>query len=380
MTALQFCSITRVMMSHTAVDQLGDEVRRAGQRVLIVTDKGVRQAGLLDLATASLNRSDIPFVIYDEVVSNPTVGNVEQGLEVLRQNQCDTVVAVGGGSPIDTAKAIAVVATNGGSIRDYEGVDKYETPALPVFTIPTTVGTGSEVTFASVISDPERHAKFVVVSRKMNPVAAFLDPRMVSGLPGPVCAATGMDALTHAIEGYVSLNANPMTDGLHIKAISMVGQYLRPAVAGNKDALYQMLMASCIAGIAFHNSGLGLVHALANTAGGHFPIHHGVANSVILPHVMEFNLISNPRKYADIAAALGENIEGLSEREAAERSIVAVRQLMKDVGLPGTLSELGVTADAIAQMATEALDGIDRPPNPRRNSVKDLEALYKAAF
>jgi alcohol dehydrogenase len=379
MTVLQFCSATRVIMSPTSVDLLGEEVSRIGKRVMIVTDKGVRQAGLLDLITTQLDRSEIPYTVFDDVVSNPTVGNVEMGLQVLKQNQCDILIAVGGGSPIDAAKAIAIVATSGGSIRDYEGVDKFEKPALPVISIPTTVGTGSEATFACVISDPERHTKFVVVSRKINPVVAFLDPRMVGGLPGPVCAATGMDALTHAIEGYLSLNANPMTDALHIRAISMVGKYLRPAVAGNQDALYQMAIASCIAGIAFHNSGLGLVHALANTAGGHFPIHHGVANSIILPHVMEFNLISNPSKYVDIAAALGENTAGLSEREAAGL-VTAVRQLMKDVGLPTCLSQIGVKQDAVQQMANESLGAIDRPPNPRRNSVKDLEALYMAAL
>jgi alcohol dehydrogenase len=380
MSLLQFCSPTRVVMGANALGQIGDEIRRVGQRVLVVTDSGVQQAGLLELVKTALNQAEIPNAIFDGVVSNPTIENVQKGLALLKQNQCDTIVAVGGGSPIDAAKAIAIVATNGGSVRDYEGVEQVKAPALPIFTIPTTVGTGSEVTFASVISDPERQAKFVIVSREIYPVAAFLDPQMVSGLPGSVCAATGMDALTHAIEGYISKNANPMTDALHIRAIQMVGKYLRPAVAGDKEALYQMSIASCIAGMAFHNSGLGLVHALANTAGGYFPIHHGVTNAIILPIVMEFNLISNPRKFADIAVALGENIEGLSEREAAGLAVKVVRQLGKDVDLPTKLSEIGIQPDIIPQMAQDALSAIDRPPNPRRNTVKDLEALYRSAL
>jgi alcohol dehydrogenase len=347
MTILQFCSPTRVVMGLNALDQLAEEVMGIGKRVLIVTDSGVRNTGVLDVVTSALDKAEIPNFIFDGVVSNPTIENVEQGLAMLNENHCDLLIAVGGGSPIDTAKAISIVATNHGSIRDYEGLDKFENPALPIITVPTTVGTGSEVTFASVISDHERNVKMVIASRKINPVVAFLDPRMVSGLPGPVCAATGMDALTHALEGYVAVGATPMTDAINIKAIKLVGDYLRPAVAGDKEALYQMLIASCLAGIAFHNSGLGLVHALANTAGGYFPVHHGVTNSIILPHVMEFNLIANQRKFADIASALGENIEGLSEREAALSSVVAVNQLAEDVGLPTTLSEIGVNEEAI---------------------------------
>lgn len=375
-----FTSFTKIIAGENALDGIAQVVSRFGSKAMIVTDKGVLQNGILEPALASLNNGHIPYIIFDGVVSNPTVENVEDGLRVLQENQCDMIIAVGGGSPMDTAKSIAVVATNGGSIRDYEGFDKMSQTPLPVFTVPTTVGTGSEVTKGAVISDPSRHVKMVIAADLMYPTAAFLDPRSVAGLPGPVCAATGLDALTHALEGYISQFANPVTDALNLHAIRRVGQFLRPAVAGDRQALFEMLVTSCIAGVGFHNSGLGIVHALANTMGGHFAIHHGVANAILLPHVMEFNLISNPQKFADIAAALGENIDGLSIREAAGRAVTAVRQLMVDVDIPTTLRQAGISEEKIPQMAQESLDQIDRPANPRRNNAKDLEKLYRAAF
>lgn len=203
---------------------------------------------------------------------------------------------------------------------------------------------------------------------------------MVANLPGPICAATGIDALTHAIEGYVSKNANPFTDALNLHAIRLVKKHLPGATAGNPEDLYQTLIAASIAGAGFHIAGLGLVHAIANTVGGHFPIHHGVANSIVLPHVMRFNLIANFSKFADIAQALGVNTDELTEREAALQSVVEVENLMNDVGVPTRLRDAGVKEEAIPTIAEEALHAIDRPTNPRRNNVKEIEQLIRAAF
>lgn len=371
---------TEIIAGDHVLDNLGKNALQYGKRALIVTDKGVRQHGLLEPIEQSLQDAGIEYFIFDEVVSNPTIQNVQESYRFFQQHQCDFLIGVGGGSPLDTAKSVAVVATNGGSIDDYEGSNLVKKPVLPVLTVPSTVGTGAEVTCATVISDPARNFKFVVFSANMYPTQAYLDPRMVEKLPAPLCAATGMDALTHALESYISRGANPITDSMAIHVIGMIGRYLRPAVAGDREARFQMLVASCMAGIVDVAAGLGLVHALANTMGGYFPVHHGVANAILLPHVMKFNLIANPRKFTDIAAALGEKVDGLSEREAAELAVKAVRKLSLDVGIPNNLREVGITDDMIPQMAKDSLSAIDRPPNPRVNSLADLEALYRVAF
>ncbi len=376
----QFKLATEVLSGENSLDKIGGNAIKIGQKAIIVTDPGVRQNGLIEPIIESLESVSLPYVIYDKVVSNPTVENVEETFQLIKAHNCDVIIAVGGGSAIDTSKSAAVVATNGGSIRDYEGIDKFSNPSLPVIAVPTTVGTGAEVSYGSVISDPGRQTKFVVISHHMFPVQAYLDPRMVENLPSPICAATGVDTLTHALESYVSLNASPISDALTLSVIEMVGKHLRPAVAGNREARYQMLVASCMAGMGFSLAGLGLVHALANTMGGHFSIHHGVANAILLPHVMEFNKIANPKKFADIAAALGENIDGLSEIDAANLAIEAVKKLSHDVGIPKTLQEVGIKEESIPAMAQDALSAVDRPPNPRRNNVNDLEALYRSAF
>lgn len=376
----RFTSLTRVVMGENVLSSIGEDVLQYGKKALIVTDKGVRQNGLLEPILSALSSAGVEVAVFDNVVSNPTISNVDEAVNAQKASGSQVIIAVGGGSPMDTAKAAALLATNGGNIRDYEGFDKFSNPILPLFTVPTTVGTGSEVTKGAVISDPERHAKMVVASDLLYPKTAYLDPEMVAGLPAPVCAATGVDALTHAIEGYIAKGANPFTDGLNLHAIKMIAEHLRPAVAGNRDSLYQMLVASSLAGVGFHNAGLGLVHAMANTMGGHFNVHHGVANSILLPHVMEFNLISQVNKFADIAEALGENVIGITRREAAGKAITAVIQLMVDVRVPLKLREIGITEDTIEQMAQDSLEALDRPGNPRSNNQKDIESLYRSAF
>ncbi|MGG0451790.1 iron-containing alcohol dehydrogenase [Priestia megaterium] len=377
---MEFQLPVKVKMGETIVAELGQDVKEHGKKALIVTDKGIVANGLVEPVIEALTKSEIEYIIFDDVVSNPTVQNVEDATTAFVTNSCDVLVAVGGGSPIDTAKAVGVVATNGGKIADYAGFDQFDKKPIPLFTIPTTVGTGSEVTKGAVISDPENNAKLVVASDRMYAVTAYLDKRMVAKLPGPICAATGIDALTHAIEGYVATGATPFSDGLNLQAIRLLKKHLRGATAGNEEDLYQSLIAASIAGAGFHNAGLGLVHAIANTVGGHFHVHHGVVNSILLPHVMKFNLIANFAKFADVADALGVNVDVLSEREAALQSVIEVENLMKDVEVPTRLRDIGVKEEAIPAIAEEALDAIDRPTNPRRNNVKDIEKLIREAF
>jgi alcohol dehydrogenase class IV len=377
---LQFSSPTKVLLGADALDQLGVHLLRLGKRALVVTDPGVASAGLVDFVRTPLDAAGIECTVFDSVGGNPTVEHVDACRDTQRDSGSDVLIAVGGGSSIDVAKAAAVLAANGGGVADYEGVDRFTDPPLPVVAIPTTVGTGSEVTKGAVITNTATRVKMVLVSDLMFPSLAVLDPRMVARLPGPIAAGTGMDALTHAIEGYVAQGANPLTDALNLAAVRMIGAHLRPAVAGDPDALYQMLIASCMAGAGFHDAGLGLVHALANTLGGHFGVHHGTANALFLPYVMEFNVPANPPKFAAIAAALGERVDGLSTIAAAKRAPAAVHELAADVGVPRTLTELNIPADAIGRLAEDALVQIDRPGNPRTNSRADLEALYRAAL
>jgi alcohol dehydrogenase class IV len=371
---------TRVVAGHHALSELGAEVAKLGHRALIVSDQGVRAAGLIDPVTESFKAHGISSEVYDDVESNPTVENVTGALQRLKAIEAEVVIGVGGGSPMDTAKAAAVLATNGGAVVDYEGFEKLKLRPLPVITVPTTVGTGSEVTKGAVISDHQLHRKLIVVSDWMYARSAYLDPRMVRNLPASICAATALDALTHAIEGYVALGANPFSDALNVKAIEMIGRYLRPAVAGREEALHQMQIAACLAGNGFHNAGLGLVHALASTVGGHYPVHHGVTNGIILPHVMAFNLIAAPERFGDIARALGEKVDGLNVSDAAERAVAAVHRLIRDVGMPARLRELGVKEESLPAIAAGSLSQLDRPPNPRKNTEKDLLRILQQAF
>jgi alcohol dehydrogenase class IV len=378
-TTVRFSWPTRVVTGHGALEAVGPHAAAVGRRAVIVTDVGVVHAGLVAPVEAALEAAGVPCAIFDAVASDPSIQAVEGAVAALDEHGADVVVAVGGGSPIDTAKAAAVVAAGGGSIRDYEGFDRVNEPTMPLIAVPTTIGTGSEVTRGAVISDKDGHRKLVVVADPLYPRLAMLDPRSVAGLPPSVAAATGMDALAHAIEGYTTAGATPLSDALCLAAVRMVGAHLRPAVAGDPAARFQMLQASCLAGAGFHNVGLGLAHALSSIVGGHYPVHHGVATGLFLPHVMRFNLIAHPAKFADVAEALGEARGERSQRAFAAQAPEAVAELMRDIGVPTTLCEIDVPASAFAQIAEEALDHIDRPGNPRRNTREDLEELCRRA-
>jgi alcohol dehydrogenase class IV len=378
-TPTRFTFSTRVLTGVGGFEAIGAEAARLGSRAVIVTDAGVRAAGLVEAVERSLEAADVPYAIFDDVASDPSIQAVEGAAALVAEHEADVLIAVGGGSPIDTAKAAAIVATVGGSIRDYEWFDRVGQPTTPLIAVPTTIGTGSEVTRGAVISDKEAHRKLVIVDDALYPRVAILDPRAVAGLPGGVAAATGMDALAHAIEGYTTSGATPLSDALTLAAIRIVGRDLRPAVAGDLDARFRMLQASCLAGAGFHNVGLGVAHALSSIVGGHYPIHHGVITGLFLPHVMRFNLIANVDKFADVAEALGEVRGDLSQRAFAARAPEAVTELMLDIGVPTTLREVDVPESAFATIAAEAGGHLDAPGNPRRNTAADLEEICRQA-
>lgn len=376
----QFYSPTRVIFGFGALGSLDRELSKYGKRVLVVTDPGIEKTGLLAPVLEQIEKLGDKIQIFSQVESNPTVENVTAGLAVCKQVEADVLVAIGGGSPIDTAKAIAVLARNSGTLTDYEGFEKLTATPLPVIAIPTTTGTGSEVTKGAVISNHKVRRKLIIVSDHMYPKAAFLDPKMVESLPGGICAATGLDALTHAIEAYVCTGQNPFSDALNLYAIELIGAHLRPAVAGNGNSLHQMQIAACLAGSGFHNAGLGIAHALANTIGGHFSVHHGVTNGILLPHVMRFNLIASPERFGRIASALGERTADLTAMQAATKAVEAVKSLIADVDMPARLRDLKVTEDLFDEMAREALDQLDRPANPRKNNQANLRSILTDAF
>lgn len=376
----QFSSPTTVLLGDDALEQMALRVAALSKRILLVTDPGVAQLGLHRLVLEPLAAAGVDTTVFAEVAGNPDTNVVEAAHRTLRQASATVVVAVGGGSSLDVAKSVAVLATNGGSIADYEGTERMERSPLPVIAIPTTVGSGSEVTKGAVITNPDTKVKMIIVSDRMFPLLAVLDRRMVAQLPPKITATTGMDALTHAIEAYVAKGASPITDAINLGAIELIADNLRQACAGDADALYAMLIASTMAGIGFHDAGLGAVHALANTLGAHFGVHHGTANALFLPYVMDFNVPAAPARFARIARALGEDVTGLDDEKAAAKAAAAVHRLAEDTGVPRKLADVGVPRDAVDTLAYDALTQADLPGNPRPCGEEDLKALYRAAL
>ncbi|MCX6986046.1 MAG: iron-containing alcohol dehydrogenase [Lentisphaerae bacterium] len=354
-----------------------------GKKPLLVTDEGMTKVGLT-AQIAGLIKKDtgIDAVVYDKTVPNPTDSNVEEGLEVYRKNKCDMIITLGGGSAHDCGKGIGIVATNGGRIHDYEGVDKSTKPMPPFIAVNTTAGTASEMTRFCIITDTSRHIKMAIVDWRTTPSIAINDPCLMSGMPPFLTACTGMDALTHAVEAYVSIDATPVTDACALKAIQLVSEYLRPAVANGTDmeARARMAYAEYLAGLAFNNASLGYVHAMAHQLGGFYNLAHGMCNAILLPHVCRFNLVSSVEKFGDIAISLGENIGGLSARAAAEKAIEAIEVLSKDVGIPSGLAGLNVKEKDFEVMAKNAMKDACGLTNPRTPGLQDVIAIYKAAL
>jgi len=378
---MTFQLYTKVIKGVGAIKSIGEEAKGLkGERALIVTGPKILKTGLIDEVRNSLSDAGVSCEIFSEVEPNPSVRTVERGKEILLSDGFDLIIAVGGGSNIDAAKAMAVMAVNPGSICDYEGADKFQNPPLPIIAVPTTAGTGSEVTFASVVTDTERNYKFVVWSRLLAPKVAILDPLTLSTAPRSVVIAAGMDALTHAIESYVSKLANPYTENFALTAIEIISKNLPPAVAdpANPVAAENMLTASNMAGIAFTNTRLGIVHAMALPPSALYDVPHGIANTILLPHGIEFNRIGNPTKYAHIAYAMGESAQTV--REASLLAAEAVRKLAMDIGAPLSLSSVGVESDSIPKMAEDAMKSGHLAVNPRKVTFEDMIRIYQAAF
>ena len=374
---------TVTLMGIGAHRELGSKIKAlGGKKPLIVTDKGITRAGLTD-KIAELVRKDAGAepVIFDETIPNPTDKNVHDGVEVYKKNGCDMIITLGGGSPHDCGKGIGLVVSNGGSIKDYEGVDKSTKPMPPFIAINTTAGTASEMTRFCIITDTSRKVKMAIVDWRVTPTVAINDPLLMAGMPPSLTAATGMDALTHAVEAYVSTAATPVTDTCALKAIELVSQNLRAAVANGGDMIARdnMAYAEYLAGMAFNNASLGHVHAMAHQLGGFYDLPHGVCNAILLPHVERFNMMAKMYRFVDIAKTMGEIVEGLSARAAAEKAIEAIKTLSKDIGIPSGLSELGVKEKDLRIMAENAQKDACGLTNPRCPSLEDVINIYKAA-
>jgi alcohol dehydrogenase len=375
---------TKIRFGINAVNDLGTMVKEfGGSKVFLVIDPGLQKAGLSDRITAPLAASSIPFEIYDQVEPEPGLRLADQGAELAQQAGADCVIGVGGGSALDIAKAISILLTNGGKAADYLGLGKIKKPGVPKIMIPTTAGTGAEVTFTAVFINEETKSKGGMNGDPLYPDAALLDPALTVSLPPHVTAATGIDAFTHALEAYVSSQAHAISDMYAIEAIDLISRNLGPAYANgnNLAARSAMLMGSLLGGKALAMAGVGLVHAMAYPLGGMFNTPHGLANAILLPYVVEYNLIGSPGKYAAVAEIMGYDTDGLNAREAATLTVEAIHQLNGDIGIPASLSALDIPTTDIPEMARIALT-VTRPVenNPRQPSLADVIAVYEAAF
>ena len=346
------------------------------KRALLVTGHHAHLDALRARMVERLGALGMSCVVYSGVKPNPDTQNVEQGLALLREHDCDVVISLGGGSPHDCAKGIALVATNGGRIQDYEGLDRSAKPQLPLVAINTTAGTASEMTRFCIITDESRHVKMAIVDQHTTPIFSVNDPELMLDMPADLTAATGMDALTHAIEAYVSIAATPITDACALKAVSLIGQYLRRAVADGHDleAREQMVYAQFLAGMAFNNASLGYVHAMAHQLGGMYDLPHGVCNAVLLPHVQAFNASVASARLSDVALALGASVAD------AASALTAIRVLAADVGIPAGLAQLGVKVEDIPLLAQNALKDACGLTNPLAANQDQIMAIFRAAM
>ncbi|WP_445374321.1 L-threonine dehydrogenase [Photorhabdus tasmaniensis] len=352
------------------------------KQAFIVTDHVLNEIGIVAKVQSLLADVGIESVVYDGTHPNPTTVNVSEGLDILRQHNSDCILSLGGGSPHDCAKAIMLVAANGGDIRDYVGTDRSSKPHLPLISINTTAGTASEMTRFCVITDVENQVKMVIADKNITPVLSVNDPELMVGMPKSLTAATGMDAMAHAVESYVSLGANPITDACALKAITMISQSLRHAVedGSNIEARENMAYAQFLAGMAFNSALLGYVHAMSHQLGGSYDLPHGVCNAVLLPYVQEFNAKVSAGRLKDIAAAMGVDVRTMNDQQGAAACIAEIRQLSKDIGIPAGLAELNVKPEDLPMMATNALEDICCLTNPVQATHEEIVAIFKAAM
>ena len=379
-----FLASKKTILARGAVAQVGPEAKKLGaSRALVVTDQGVVKAGLSEAVRESLSAAGLQVGVFDGVLPEPPARIIDQCAEVFRQDGYDLCLGLGGGSSLDSAKMVAALAVNPGSVLDYVGLDVVPKKGAPLILAPTTAGTGSEATRVTVLTDESDNTKKVVYSDYLLPDLAILDPDLTLSMPPSVTADTGLDALVHAIETYVSVNTTPYAEILSLQAIAMIARHLPQAHAkgGNPQARYNMLLAANLAGSAFASGGLGAVHGLAYVLGTEYHMAHGRSNAIMLPHVMEFNLSGSLEKYADVAEAMGEETMGLSPYEAASLSVDAVRSLMRAVNVSDCLGDYGISREDLPKLVQGGMAQARLfVPNPRDLSEADVEQIYANAF
>ena len=367
-----------------SITQIVDEVKKRGfKKALVVTDKDLIKFKVATKVTQLLDNNGFSYQVFDEVMPNPTISIVQKGVEVFKQSGADYLIAIGGGSPQDTAKAIGIIINNPefADVRSLEGVAPTKKPAVPTIAIPTTAGTAAEVTINYVITDEENKRKFVCVDPHDIPAVAIIDSDMMTSMPASLKAATGVDALTHAIEGYITKGAWELSDMFHLKAIEIISRSLRDSVSGIAKGSEDMALGQYIAGMGFSNVGLGLVHGMAHPLGAFYGTPHGVANAVLLPHIMAYNAEFTGEKYRDIAKAMGVALtENMTIEQVRKAAVNAVKQLNIDVGIPATLKEIGVKLDDIPALAQAAFDDVCTGGNPRDTNVREIEQLYHSIY
>ncbi|RCA10763.1 lactaldehyde reductase [Enterococcus durans] len=381
-------TVNRMILNETsyfgkgAIQEVAAEVKKRGfRKALVVTDKDLIKFEVATKVIDVLKQAGLDYEIFDGIVPNPTVEDVQAGVRAAKKATADYFVAIGGGSPIDTAKAIGVIIENPefSDVVSLEGVVDTKKPALPILAVPTTSGTAAEVTINYVITDKANSRKFVCVDPHDIPVVAFIDSDMMMGMPKGLCASTGMDALTHAIEGFITKAAWEMSDMLHIKAIEIISHSLRDSVAGKQSAREAMALGQYIAGMGFSNVGLGLVHGMAHPLSAWYNTPHGVACATLLPLIMDYNKEATGEKYREIAIAMGiENADEMSLPDVRDAAVAAVKQLGIDVGIPQNLTELGMKEADVEQIAQDAFNDVCTPGNPRDTTIKEIISLYKS--
>ena len=384
-------AVNRIILNETsyfgagARRMLADEFRGRGYvRAFVVTDKDLIRFGVAGKVTGVLDEAGVAYEIFSDLKPNPTVKNVQAGVEAFRRSGADAIVAIGGGSAMDTAKAVGIIAANPafGDVVSLEGTAPTANRSVPVFALPTTAGTAAEVTINYVITDEANTKKMVCVDPKDIPAVYFIDAELMAAMPRGLTAATGMDALTHAIEGYITKGAWTLTDMFELKAVELIARWLPAAVENGADteAREGMAVAQYIAGMGFSNVGLGLVHGMAHPLGAFYDIPHGVANALLLPYVMQYNMESSLVKFGDVARAMGVDTAGMDTRQAAQAAVDAVRALAVRVGIPQRLSSLGIREEELPRLAASALADVCTPGNPRDTSAEEILALYREAF
>jgi len=374
---------TVTLLGVGAAKDAGTQAKALGAtNLLIVTDAGLAKLGVADQIKQLIVDAGLKAVIYSGAEPNPTDKNVRDGVKAYKDNKCDGLVSLGGGSSHDCGKGIGLMIANGGDIRDFEGVNKSTKPMPPFLAINTTACTASEMTRFCIITNSDTHVKMAIVDWRVTPNVAIDDPLLMVGMPPALTAATGMDALTHAVEAYVSTIATPITDACALMAIKLIADWLRPAVANgtNLVARDKMAYAEYLAGMAFNNASLGYVHSMAHQLGGFYNLPHGVCNAILLPEVCAYNKIACPQRFADIAVAMGEKVDGLSPVDAADVAIAAIRKLSKDVGIPAGLAELGVKEADFEVMATNAKKDACQLTNPRLANLQQVVGIFAAAM